>query len=607
VQVLPGKYESVVLKERVDVVGAGAEQTIISSISESFPEVTVGGSDNVTLRGFTITGGYYGIRCNGVSPTITDCVIGRNSWCGILMEGSSATIARCVISQNPRYGVECLDSSAPNISNCTFSANGTGIRSASSAPILTNCILWGDRDDLEGIADGGSISHCNIRDGDFAGENGNISADPAFVSWGAFNDSDNPLYVRVGHAGPEKGTRENPFTRIASALAVHSYHLGLGSPCLNVGEGGVHMGAYPEEEASQAPGGNGVVVNVAAGTYYEGRLFACHGAEIRGPEGSPARIIASGQTVFYALGVCSVENFAISGGDDAVDCFFSEALVSNCVISQCGQNGVYSFEGNPRIQGCHMFDNYNVGVLLEGGSGSVSDCFIGTQAAAGISCIGLSSATVWNCLLTESPVGLSCAGGANVELRNSTVTNAGWKGIQAREGASVTIVDSIVRGNPFGDVSEEGGSIQGTFSNIGGGLPGEGNIDADPLFETGPLGNFYLDSDSPCIDRGSDTAESLSLGDKTTLLSGELDSGMVDMGYHYRKFEIVGLTETDGQVTLEWTATPGLDYTILRTSALGAGVFWEAAGELTASWMRQGYSLDETSASAAFYRVRRAR
>jgi len=603
VQVLPGEYENVVLKEGVDVVGAGAEQTTIRSISESFPVAAVVGNGSATLRDFTITGGYYGIRCTGVSPTITDCAILRNAFCGILMEPSSATVTRCVIAQNALYGVQCLDSSAPEISNCTFSANGYGISCSSSAPTLKNCILWGNWDDLDGIADGNSISHCDIKDGDFAGENGNISVDPGFVGWGSFNDSDNQLYVDVAHVGAEEGTREKPFTKIASALLGHSYHLGLGSPCLNAGEGNLHMGGYPDEEPSQAPGGDAVVVNVAAGTYYESRLFACHGAVVRGPADHPARIIGFGDTVFFALGKCSVENFVISGGDDAFGCFFSEAEVSNCVILECGQNGVHSYRGNLSVRGCHMFSSFGSGVLLDGGVGTISDSLIGAHGSAGISCTGGSSATVRNCLLTESPVGLSCAGGANVEIHNTTVSEAGWKGIKAMDGAEVTIINSIVWGNPFGDLSEEGGSIGATFSDIGDGLPGDGNISAKPLFEEGPLGSFYLDSDSPCVDRGSDTAENLALASRTTIRTSERDSGTVDMGFHYERFEIKEVTFNDGRVALEWSSTPRLDYTVFRASSLGAPAAWDMAGELTASWTRERYSLDESTATKRFYRV----
>jgi predicted outer membrane repeat protein len=67
------------------------------------------------------------------------------------------------------------------------------------------------------------------------------------------------------------------------------------------------------------------------------------------------------------------------------------------------------------------------------------------------------------------------------------------------------------------------------------------NIDADPLFVTGPLGNYYLshigagqDTDSPCIDAGSNSALYRGLTERyTTRVDNVPDAREVDMGYHY--------------------------------------------------------------------------
>ncbi len=604
VQVLPGEYvENITLKEGVDVVGAGAEQCTVRSLSEVFPYVTVAARSNATLRGFTITGGYYGIRCSGASPTITDCVIWRNGSCGILLESSSPTVGRCVIAQNPRYGVQCLASSVPAISNCTFSANGYGIFSSESNPSLTNCILWDNWDD--GITDGNLASHCDIQNDDFAGQNGNISAVPKFVAWNSFNDSENQLYVDIAHTGEEEGTRANPFTKIKSALSVYSYHLGIGSPCLNAGEGGVHMGAYPDETPSEPPGNDTVVVNVAPRTYYESRLFLCHRTKIASLPGTPATIVAFGDTVFYALDESSAENFIIRGGDNAIGFFFSVADVRDCFITECGQNAIYSFRSAPSIRGCHMYGNAGAGVLLDGGNVAIRDCSIGNHGAAGISCVAASWATIWNCLLTENPVGLSCNQGSGADVGNSTISGNEWRGVESLDGASVVIANSIVWENAFGELIEDGGTIQATFSDISGGFPGEGNLNGNPLFEVGPLGGFYLDSDSPCVDSGNDTAANVGLNEKTTRRTSEPDSGTVDIGFHYERFRITDCILPGGEVTLQWTSTPNLEYRVFRASSLGEPPSWEPLGEITASWMQQTYSFDEPPAPAEFYRIGR--
>ncbi|MBN1592796.1 MAG: right-handed parallel beta-helix repeat-containing protein [Candidatus Coatesbacteria bacterium] len=62
---------------------------------------------------------------------------------------------------------------------------------------------------------------------------------------------------------------------------------------------------------------------------------------------------------------------------------------------------------------------------------------------------------------------------------------------------------------------------------------GIGNIHTDPLFATGPLGEYYLSSASPCIDAGSQSAVDAGLSGRTTQEDGSPDTGTVDMGYHY--------------------------------------------------------------------------
>ena len=62
---------------------------------------------------------------------------------------------------------------------------------------------------------------------------------------------------------------------------------------------------------------------------------------------------------------------------------------------------------------------------------------------------------------------------------------------------------------------------------------GKGNIHDDPMFVTGPMGEYYLHPDSPCIDAGSQSASAAGLSGRTTQTDGTPDTGTVDMGFHY--------------------------------------------------------------------------
>jgi len=156
-------------------------------------------------------GGIYADR--GSHPTIEGNVISHNSshWQGGGIDcyaGSSPTISENVISFNSAYegggiscksscsphvfnnlvlgntkggGIYCTSSCSPNIDSCTIAGNVEfGIKATSSSPVLCDCIVWDNDDDLVGISSG--ASYCDIEDGDFNGSDGNISEDPLFVS-----------------------------------------------------------------------------------------------------------------------------------------------------------------------------------------------------------------------------------------------------------------------------------------------------------------------------------------------------------------------------------------------------------------------------------------
>jgi parallel beta-helix repeat protein/predicted outer membrane repeat protein len=108
--------------------------------------------------------------------------------------------------------------------------------------------------------------------------------------------------------------------------------------------------------------------------------------------------------------------------------------------------------------------------------------------------------------------------------------------------------DNCILWNGGGEIwNNDGSTIMVTYSSVQDEDPddavvygGEGNIDDDPLFVPGPGGCFYLSQiaagqavRSPCIDAGSDTAANVGLDGLTTRSDEVVDTGVVDMGYHY--------------------------------------------------------------------------
>jgi len=247
-----------------------------------------------------------------------------------------------------------------------------------------------------------------------------------------------------------------------------------------------------------------------------------HGGGIFCNHASPTirnNIISGNSCGFYGGGICCLNaspiiegntitsNLANWGG--GISCRESEATIRNNTIS----------ENTVEQTGGGVFCDFNCSVTLFNNLISEN---VANWHGGGISCYMSSSLTLSNCTIVSND-GTANSGG--IYCSNSTV-----------------LVDSSIL---WGNVPEELGFASGgtgvvTYSDIQGGWTGEGNIDADPLFVTGPLGEHYLSQvvcgdpdDSPCLDSGIQSTEPYGT-------TGCLwDTGVVDMGYHYPVLGII--------------------------------------------------------------------
>ncbi len=156
-----------------------------------------------------------------------------------------------------------------------------------------------------------------------------------------------------------------------------------------------------------------------------------------------------------------------------------------------------------------------------------------------------------NCLFAGNTATATYGGGVYY-APGSTFTNCTFVGNSAddygggmRTLGAATIVNSILWGNtaPTGPQVSSTAASDINYTDVQGGWgSGAGNINSDPLFVTGPDGDYYLSedavagqsSDSPCINAANDTAANLGLDTKTTRTDGVVDTGTADLGYHYQ-------------------------------------------------------------------------
>lgn len=155
----------------------------------------------------------------------------------------------------------------------------------------------------------------------------------------------------------------------------------------------------------------------------------------------------------------------------------------------------------------------------------------------------------------------------SLTLEASTITrntNFGSGDLMGSLNSTGSVMNSILWGSSSTPGIRSSHAVR--YSNVEGGFPGTGNIDADPLFVNPANGDFRLSSTSPCIDAGdpASTPTGKDLYGNPRFLDGDLDGVMrVDMGAHeYSNVQlaITGNPTPGSQVTFDTTGTPGLAF-----------------------------------------------
>jgi hypothetical protein len=229
--------------------------------------------------------------------------------------------------------------------------------------------------------------------------------------------------------------------------------------------------------------------------YYGGGLFI--GSS---DEGKPPCIID-----------CSVtQNDAQDGG--GIYLWGDTVVVINSVVSENEGTGIEVNDTGILLASNLLSSNTGCGISLDGGNATLIGNIIAKNEGligAGIYCTSLGylriqNNTVFQNIAMGEPYG---TGGIRITFTDSAYIN---NSIVISNEAPNGIVPNILVYESFLDIS---------YSNIGYGTDsiwidststliwGPGNIDVDPLFETGPICDYHLSMDSPCIDAGNPSPE----------------------------------------------------------------------------------------------------
>ncbi len=241
-----------------------------------------------------------------------------------------------------------------------------------------------------------------------------------------------------------------------------------------------------------------------------------------------------------------------SGG--GIDCFGSyQVKILDCIVTDNRASwdggGISFYNSTAEVSNCNI-------------SGNTAQADFENTWGGGIA-NWTSDVLIANCIITGNQVlnasypglaegyggGIGGGGSLSIILNCLVLDNDSESGAGGIDlGGNVSILNTIVRGNLTGQLALYGEHLV-RYSDVEGGYPGDGNIDADPLFVSGLPGEYCLSQtaagqamDSPCADSGSEFSASIcipGLGSEfcmdslTTRTDNGIDSSIVDMGFHY--------------------------------------------------------------------------
>ncbi len=287
------------------------------------------------------------------------------------------------------------------------------------------------------------------------------------------------------------------------------------------------------------------------------------------------------------------ENEADNAGGGFYSLYSTPRITGSVFLNNRADTGGgvhFRYDNASEISDCEIIGNISAaggaGIFIRNSTATVTDCLIRDNLSDGfreISGGGIfvrdADVTVTNCTITgNTAFGVSkiTGGGLHVEFRSDVIVRNTilWNN-QALSGTELSLGDRLFPSTLIVEYSDVQGGETGVDITPGSTLIwGDGNLDADPLFVTGPDGDFYLShlgsgqpADSPCTDAGNAAADTVCytgfedtvcLSSKTTRTDGAADTGIVDMGKHFPEIPATPTPEptATSSVTPEPTDTP---------------------------------------------------
>jgi parallel beta-helix repeat protein len=465
--------------------------------------------------------------------TLSDCRISSNTSNGGGPGGggldvhysAAAELTRCLIVDNAavRDGAGVGAHTATlTLDRCTIVGNTSatgygGIYAVSSTFTASNTIEWGNTPQTPyGVT---TATYSDIQGG-FTGT-GNINVDPLFVSVanGDYSlQASSPCVDTGDPASPHDpdGTRAD-----------------MGAIYLDQGPTEIRITADSLWSKSNSPyridlpvivePGNTLTIEPGVEVLFDADVqFIVQGAlHAVGTETDSIRFVAN-----VAAGNAEWGGLRISGGDSSTIAYsrISDGNADGAGFPNYNGGGIYVSDADTRLvlynsvitgntaneDGGGIYVRYNSTATLTNCTISSNTGYLG----GGVANAWLGTTSLTNCVLIGNTAwnggGLNSQADATATLINCTFSgnsaNVGG-GLFHASSVTATLTNCIMWSDSPQEVYVSSGTVTATYSNIGGGYTGVGNIDSDPLFVNAAADDFHLQTGSPCIGTGESGAD----------------------------------------------------------------------------------------------------
>jgi len=496
--------------------------------------------DNMSnhISGLTIRGGYIlnynggGILCDNSKPTFKNVIITNNTarsgegymnsggGCGggIYCNNSIPVFINVIVTGNYAF----MGSDPSTGYNGGF---GGGVCCMNSNPVMQNVTLTGNAASYHGggICFWGSVPHfdtinrCNIYNNVASGHPGQFGGSDLYT------DAYTEVVVDTFTVSVPTGFHAFPVSNFSFNI-LHGLHQQISADLYVSPQGDNHNSGLTANEPLKniqcalsfmlSDSLNPHTIHLLEGTYSRmnsGEFYPLRIPEFANIEGiSPQSVVLDADSTFrQVMQILNsldtrISGLTITGGSKGgMQCSFSSPLIQNVYIFNNKEIGIDCFYSTPVLENVVISGNHG----LYGGGGIYCGYYLST---------------------------------ANITLKNVTIINnmASYGYAISGAGANTLIVNSILWNN--GD--EIIGNPIVNYSNVQGGWPGEGNMDADPLFDTTGVYPLALSTGSPCINAGTPDTTGLNLPLTDIAGNPRIWGGRIDMGAY--EWNNVGINES---------------------------------------------------------------